>query len=47
MEKSYKQLSLEDRDRITELIVEGRNITEIAEIAEILGRHKSTISRGW
>lgn len=42
MEKSYKQLSLEDRDRITELIVEGRNITEIAEI---LGRHKSTISR--
>jgi len=42
MEKRYKQLKLEDRDRITEMMAEGRNITEIAEA---LGRHKSTISR--
>lgn len=42
MEKSYKQLRLEDRDRITEMMAEGRHITEIAEA---LGRHKSTISR--
>ncbi len=32
----------EDRDRITEMTAEGRRITEIAEA---LGRHKSTISR--
>lgn len=42
MEKNYKQLRLEDRDKITEMMAEGRNITEIAEV---LGRHKSTISR--
>lgn len=42
MEKRYKQLRLEDRDRITEMTAEGRSITEIAEA---LGRHKSTISR--
>jgi len=42
MEKRYKQLRLEDRDRITEMMGEGRSITEIAEA---LGRHKSTISR--
>lgn len=42
MGKRYKQLGLEDRDRITEMMAEGSNITEIAEA---LGRHKSTISR--
>ena len=42
MEKRYNQLRLEDRDRITERMAEGRSITEIAEA---LGRHKSTISR--
>ena len=42
MEKIYNQLRLEDRDRITEMTAEGRSITEIAEA---LGRHKSTISR--
>jgi len=42
MEKRYKQLRLEDRDRITEMMAEGRGITEIAEA---LGRHKSSISR--
>ena len=42
MGKIYKQLRLEDRDRITEMMAEGRSVTEIAEA---LGRHKSTISR--
>lgn len=32
MEKNYKQLRLEDRDKITEMMAEGRNITEIAEV---------------
>ncbi len=41
MGKRYKQLRLEDRDRITEMMAEGRRITEIAEA---LGRHKSSIS---
>lgn len=42
MEKRYKQLRLEDRDRITEMMAEGSSLTEIAGA---LGRHKSTISR--
>jgi IS30 family transposase len=42
MKKRYKQLSLEERDRITEMTWAGSSITEIAKE---LGRAKSTISR--
>lgn len=42
MEKRYTQLSLEERDRITEMKAAKSSITEIAEE---LGRAKSTISR--
>jgi len=31
MGKIYKQLRLEDRDRITEMVAEGRSVTGIAE----------------
>jgi len=42
MEKRYKQLSFEERDRITEMKATNKSITEIAKE---LGRHKSIISR--
>jgi len=40
MGKRYKQLTIEDRDKITLMMAEGSNITGIAAA---LGRHKSTI----
>ncbi len=42
MGKGYKQLSLEERDRITEMKSLGHTVTEIAET---IGRSKSTLSR--
>lgn len=42
MERRYKQLSLEERDRITELKAWGFSLRAIAEA---LGRSPSTISR--
>ena len=42
MEKRYKQLSLEERDMITEIKAEGESLREIARV---LGRSPSTISR--
>ncbi|MGR3310695.1 MAG: helix-turn-helix domain-containing protein [Candidatus Brocadiales bacterium] len=38
----YKHLTMADRDIITELLYEGKTISEIANA---IGRHKSTISR--
>lgn len=42
MGKGYKQLGLQERDRIAELKCLGHTVTEIAEV---LGRSKGTISR--
>src|SRR3989338_9116208 len=42
MGKHYIQLSLAERDQITQLLWEGK---KASEIAEALGRDKSTISR--
>ena len=42
MGKGYRHLSLEDRDTISEMKRQGHTI---GEIAEVLGRSKSTISR--
>lgn len=43
MEKSYNQLRLEDRDRITEMTAEGRSITEIAEALEIFAYQQQSM----
>lgn len=42
MAKVYRQLSLEERDRITEMMAEG---TSLREVAAALGRSPATISR--
>jgi IS30 family transposase len=42
MEKGYRQISLEERDRIAEMKSLGHTVTEIAMA---LGRSKSTLSR--
>ena len=42
MEKRYKHMSLEERDRVAEMKSFGHTVTEIAEA---LGRSKSTLSR--
>ncbi len=42
MERRYRHLSLEERDRITEMGASGDGL---GKIAEALGRAKSTISR--
>ena len=42
MGKKYRHISLEERDRITEMKALGHTVTEIAEA---LGRSKSTLSR--
>src|SRR4030066_386796 len=42
MEKNYKHLTLSERDRMMEMLFEGR---KQSEIARELGRGKSTISR--
>ena len=42
MGKGYRHLGLEDRDTISEM---KRNGYKMAEIAEALGRSRSTISR--
>src|SRR3990167_8803551 len=42
MEKQYKQLTITERDTITEMLYERKTISEIAKE---LGRHRSTISR--
>lgn len=42
MENQYKHLTMAERDRITELLYEGKTRSEIARA---IGRHKGTISR--
>ncbi|MDI6789653.1 MAG: helix-turn-helix domain-containing protein [Thermodesulfobacteriota bacterium] len=42
MGKKYRHISLEERDRIAEMKSLGQTVTEIAEA---LGRSKSTLSR--
>ncbi|MGR3310046.1 MAG: helix-turn-helix domain-containing protein [Candidatus Brocadiales bacterium] len=43
MENQYKHLTMADRDKMTELLLYERKT--ISEIANAIGRHKSTISR--